>query len=72
VRIGKNGITDSLVKEISKLLEKKKVIKIKANKNAAQTKAEFKEIIDELMSRIGNITIIEVRGKTAILALNKR
>ena len=72
VRIGKNGITEGLVKEISNLLEKKKVIKIKANKNIAQTKAEFEKILNELASKIENSMIVDVRGRTAILAKKGR
>ena len=72
VLIGKRGLTDSLINEIATLLEKKKVIKIKANKNIAPTKKEFKELLEKLSNKLEDMRIVDVRGKTAVIIKNPR
>ncbi len=60
IRIGKNGLTQQQLSEIKKLLEKKKIIKIKMLKSADLSKKEevIKEVVEKtnsrLVSKIGN------------------
>lgn len=65
VRIGKSGLTDSVVNEIKKHIEKKKIIKVKMLKTfvgADDKKALAKEIADktgsELVHRIGFVVVL--------------
>lgn len=68
--IGKNGLSDSVIREAKLLLKKKKIIKIKVLKNIAETKKDASKIIQELSektsARIGKIV-----GKTAILYIEE-
>lgn len=59
LRIGKNGMNDSIILEIEKLLKKRKLIKIKVLNNCSDDKDEiFKTIIEKtrskLVTKIGN------------------
>lgn len=57
LRIGKSGITDNVLAEISKLLKKKKLIKIKILNNCSEEEVISKIISktnSELISNIGN------------------
>jgi RNA-binding protein len=65
LRIGKNGITDSLIVELKKHLKKKKLIKIKILKSArgmADKKAFVNEIAQktesELVELIGYVFVL--------------
>ena len=66
ILIGKNGVTENLINEIKNQLEKKKTIKIKALKTIAQTKKDFKEILQQIQENI-QIEILDIRGKTAVI-----
>lgn len=64
IRIGKNGITEGIVQEVSMILKRDKIVKIKclrAVPNIA-TKA-----IAENIAKLTKSTIVDVRGKTFIL-----
>ncbi len=71
VLIGKNGVTENLLNEIKNQLEKKKTIKIKALKTIAQTKKDFKEILQQIQESI-QIEVLDIRGKTAIIRKKRR
>jgi len=64
--IGKNGLSDSVIKETRLLLKKKKIIKVKVLKNIAETKKDASKIIEELSEKT-NAKIGKIIGKTAIL-----
>lgn len=64
VQIGKEGITEGVIKEIKAQLKKRKIIKIKFLQNA--DRENFKEKIKDLAERC-NADILEIRGFTAIL-----
>ncbi|MEM3616791.1 MAG: YhbY family RNA-binding protein [Candidatus Bathyarchaeia archaeon] len=68
--IGKKQISDELVKEIGKQLEKRKVVKIKILKSALQ-EAKADEIA-EAISRQTESELVEVRGHTFILYKRRR
>lgn len=52
LNIGKNGITDSLILEIEKVLKARKLVKIKLNRSAIEDK-DKKEIVKEIVARTG-------------------
>ncbi|MGC8912780.1 MAG: YhbY family RNA-binding protein [Thermoplasmata archaeon] len=67
VRVGKNGLTLSVINEIKKQLKKRKVIKIKFLKSTKDigTVSEFALALEEKTGA----KILDVRGGTIILAL---
>ena len=62
LNIGKSGITDSVVKEILKLLKKRKLIKIKLLKSAG----EREELVEELISKT-QATLVRSVGRVVVL-----
>ncbi len=64
VQIGKDGVTEGVIKEIRQQLKKRKIIKIKFLQNADRD--NFKEKIESI-ARETNAEIVEIRGFTAVL-----
>ncbi len=64
VRIGKNGLTESVVEEIRAQLKKRKVIKIKFLKNT--DRSDMKDKAEELAEMVG-AEVVDVRGFTVVL-----
>lgn len=65
VRIGKDGITYSTVKEVEKLLKKRKLIKVKFLKTALE-KSDKKEIAKQLAAKTKS-SIIQQVGFVVVL-----
>lgn len=63
VNIGKQGITDSLIKEITKQLKKRKLIKIKLLKSFS---GDRKEAAQELVAKTKSELISQI-GKAIVL-----
>lgn len=70
VRVGKNGITESIMEEIKHLLKSKKIIKVKLNKSISDDydrKALAKEIAEKtesiLVNQIGNNIVLLSKGE---------
>ena len=64
--LGKNGITDEFIKHIITLLQKYKIVKIKALKSVAN-----KNNIREIAKQVVNMTdshLLDVRGKAFIIS----
>ena len=59
VRIGKQGIADSVVEEVRKQLKKKKLVKIKFLSNLAK-KADKKALAQELADKTDSIIVEQV------------
>jgi len=59
IRIGKNGLTEGMVKEIAKLLKKKRLIKIKMLKAFLQDN-DRKDAAKEIAEKTGSIIIDQV------------
>jgi RNA-binding protein YhbY len=70
IRIGKNGITPDIVKEINRELNRSKTVKIKILKTALQEKTT-NEIASNIAEQTKSI-LIEARGHTFILHREKR
>ena len=70
VRIGKGGVTQQLLDEIDRQLEKNEVVKVKILKSAlAERKA--KEIASKVAEKT-EASLVEVRGHTFILYRRKK
>ena len=65
VRIGKSGITDSLVQEIDEQLSRKEIVKIKINRGLFK-KDQIKEVWQHLSSETKS-TIVTSRGNVCVL-----
>jgi len=70
VRIGKNGITPTVLSEIEKQLDKNEVVKIKILKSALAEK-KAKEVASEVAAKV-DATLVEVRGHTFTLYRRKK
>ena len=65
VLIGKNGVTQGVVEEVSRKLDKNEIVKIKVLKSGL--KAAGREEVAEEVSRLTESTLVETRGHTIIL-----
>ena len=63
--IGKNGITDAVIKELIKQLEKNEVVKIKLLESILKTNSAL-EIAEQLTKKTEAL-LIEIRGNNLIL-----
>lgn len=69
IQIGKNGVSQKLVKEIEKQLEKKKMVKIKILQSALKEKGA-REIASKIAEQT-EASLVEVRGHTFMLYKRK-
>ncbi len=65
VRIGKSGITDSLVQEIDEQLSRKELVKIKINRGLFQ-REQIKQVWQHLSTET-NSNIVISRGNVCVL-----
>lgn len=70
VWIGKNGITRGIIDNVSRKLEKDKIVKIKILRSGLQS-GSCEELAEEI-SRLTESTLIETRGHTIILFKKKK
>ena len=70
IRIGKNSVSQELLKEIEKQLEKREMVKIKILKTALQGD-EAKGIASKIAEQTG-AALVEVRGHTFMLYKRRR
>lgn len=61
--IGKNGITENLIKEADVLLEKYEVLKVKTQKSVAEEK---NQLMEELMEALGAEYVMDIGSVFAI------
>jgi RNA-binding protein len=64
VYVGKEGITDTVVFELTKQLRKNKLVKVKL---LASVETDKEEVAEQLV-RDSASTLIEIRGRTVVLA----
>ena len=65
VRIGKSGITPALIEEVKAQLNKKNLVKIKANKGLFE-KGDMKDVWAYISSETSS-TVVLARGNVAVL-----
>jgi len=70
IRVGKSGVSQELLKEIDKQLEKKEMIKIKILKTALEGD-EAKQIASRIAEQT-TASLVEVRGHTFMLYKRRR
>jgi len=64
VHVGKDGITVQMAEELKRQLEKSKLVKIRL----LQSFEEPRELAGERLAEASGSTLIEVRGRTVVLA----
>jgi len=64
VHVGKEGITESVAEELRKQLEKNKLVKVRL----LQSFEGDREEAGERLSKAAGSTLVEVRGRTVVLA----
>jgi RNA-binding protein len=65
LNIGKNGVTDTLIEELSKQIKANRLVKVRVLKSAEEEK-DLKAIAEEIATATRS-TLIEVRGRTVVL-----
>lgn len=70
VRIGKNGVTPGVIREIHTRLKHEGVIKVKVMKSLKRAGADIKEIAHEVASKV-NADVIDIRGNVFVIAKSK-
>ncbi|RLG84566.1 MAG: RNA-binding protein [Thermoprotei archaeon] len=68
VNIGKKGVTEQVLNEIKRRLELEKVVKVRILKSALQVTGMDRRSLAEYVARQLNARLVEVRGRTFILA----
>lgn len=68
VQIGKDGLTDSVIKSASDVLEARELIKVKINQNSVADIRKAAEIFSERL----NAEIVQIIGRNCILFKQKR
>lgn len=64
-QIGKNGLTEGVVKELLIWHEREPLVKVRILKGALGDEADTKALATELAEKAG-VTLVEVRGHTAL------
>ena len=65
LNIGKNGVTDTLIEELSNQIKANRLVKVRVLKSAEEGK-DVKAIAEEIAVATRS-TLIEVRGRTVVL-----
>jgi RNA-binding protein len=68
VRIGKNGITEGIIREVKNVLKKDKAVKIKCLKVIPTDVARN---IGRNLAELTNSQVVDIRGKTIILVVKQ-
>lgn len=64
VQVGKEGITPAITEELSRQLKKNKLVKVRLLSSFEADRHESAE----MLARVSSTVLIEVRGKTVVLA----
>ncbi len=70
VRIGRNGVTDSLVEEIESQLAKSELVKVKANRGVVEGSSERENLFDQI-ALLSNSILVTLRGNVAVFWRSK-
>ena len=66
VRIGRVGITESLISELSDQLSRKNLVKVKANKGTTSDRQQRSLLFSEI-AKLTSATLVFQRGNVAVL-----
>ena len=71
LRIGKSGVSDSVIEEARRLLKKHRYIKVRLLRSTRADKISKQTILKNLCSRVG-AQLVGIRGNTAVLFKPRR
>ena len=71
LRIGKGGVSDSVIEEARRLLKTHRYIKVRLLRSSLTDKSSKQTILKNLCSRVG-AQLVGIRGNTAVLFKPKR
>jgi RNA-binding protein len=66
IHVGKDGVTDKVVAELTRQLKQKRLVKVKLLASMEQGKEEAADSL----ARATSSTLVEVRGRTAVYAID--
>jgi len=72
LQIGKNGLTDGVIEQARKMLEKEKAIKVTLLKSSTRDRKEAKELADNLISGLGDKFQYRLIGYTIVLKKHRK
>lgn len=65
VRVGRNGLTDAIFNELNDQLNKRKLVKIKANKGILEGSSDRTSLFSEIAEKTESILVFQ-RGNVAV------
>ena len=65
IRVGKQGINESLIEELKQQLSKRKLVKMKANQGIASNNADRKLLFESISNQSESFLVLQ-RGNTAV------
>ena len=65
VRIGRNGLTDAIFNELTDQLNKRKLVKIKANKGILEGSSDRTNLFSEIAEKTESVLVFQ-RGNVAV------
>mgnify|MGYP001434796944 FL=1 len=65
VRVGRNGLTDAIFNELTDQLNKRKLVKIKANKGILEGSSDRTSLFSEIAEKTESIIVFQ-RGNVAV------
>ena len=65
VRVGRNGLTDAIFNELTDQLNKRKLVKIKANKGILEGSSDRTNLFSEIAEKTESILVFQ-RGNVAV------
>jgi len=65
VRVGRNGLTDAIFNELTDQLNKRKLVKIKANKGILEGSSDRTNIFSEIAEKTESVLVFQ-RGNVAV------
>lgn len=65
VRVGRNGLTDAIFNELTDQLNKRKLVKIKANKGILEGSSDRNSLFSEIAEKTESVLVFQ-RGNVAV------
>ena len=65
VRVGRNGLTDAIFNELTDQLNKRKLVKIKANKGIIEGSSDRTSLFSEIAEKTESVLVFQ-RGNVAV------
>ncbi len=67
LQIGKNGLTEAFIKQIGRIFENEKIVKVSILKSACRDKKEAKDICEKIVNQLGKNYAYKLVGYVATI-----